>query len=103
MNKSTKRGAPPRYEEGFKQGAVKLVVEGGRSPKEVGLELGVHPDTIKNWIKSSGYSTKIHREKAENKKLKELEVENRSLKKQLEKKDEVISVLKKSIGIISDI
>ena len=66
-------------------GAVKLVVEGGRSPSEVGLELGVHPDTIKNWLKSSGYSTKVHKEKADNKRLRDLETEVKSLKKQLER------------------
>lgn len=98
-----KGSAPPRYEESFKLGAVKLVVEGGRSPKEVATELGVHVDTVKNWLKSSGFSTQIHKEKADNKKLRELEAENRVLKKQLDKKQEAIEVLKKSIGIISDI
>lgn len=99
-----KKGVPiPRYEESFKLGAVKLVVENGRSPKEVADELGVHVDTIKSWLKSSGYSTKIHKEKADNKKVRELESEVKSLKKQLEKKNEVIEVLKKSIGIISEI
>lgn len=103
MGTSKKRVAPPRYEESFKIGAIKLVTENGRSPREVADELGVHIDTIKNWLKSSGYSTQIHKEKAENKKLHELETENRSLKKQLEKKQEAIEILKKSIGIISDI
>jgi len=97
-----KGNAPPRYDEAFKIGAIKLVVDGGRSPKEVGQELGVHPDTVKNWLKSSGYSTQVHREKAESKKVKQLETENRALKKQLEKKQEALDVLKKSIGIISD-
>lgn len=97
-----KQGAPPRYEESFKQGAIKLVLESGLSPKEVGAELGVHYQTIKNWLKAAGYSPNIHREKAEDKRVKQLESENKALKKQLEKKNEVIEVLKKSIGIISD-
>ena len=46
-----KGSAPPRYEESFKLGAVKLVVESGRSPKEVAEELGVPADTIKKLTK----------------------------------------------------
>ena len=103
MGSNKKRTAPPKYQESFKLGAVKLVVDGGHSPKEVASELGVHVDTIRNWLKAYGYSTNIHKEKAENKKLRELENENRRLKKQLEKKSEAIEVLKKSIGIISDV
>ena len=31
--------APPRYDAAFKEGAVKLITEAGRQPKEVADEL----------------------------------------------------------------
>lgn len=92
MTNSKKRGAPPRYEESFKAGAVKLVVDGGRSPSEVSTELGVSADTIRNWLKKSGYSTTVHKENAEMKRFKQLESKNKALKKQLEKKQETLDI-----------
>jgi len=37
--KNTKRKAPPRYDNAFKEGAIKLVVKQGRPHKEVAKEL----------------------------------------------------------------
>lgn len=100
----SKKGVPAnRYDEDFKKGAIKLVIENGRNPKKVSEELGISADTIRNWLKQSGYSTTAHKEKAENDRLKQLETENKALKKQLEKKQEALDILKKSIGIITDI
>lgn len=44
------------------------MVDADRNPKEVADTLGVPVDTIKNWIKYSGYSTKIQKEKLDHKK-----------------------------------
>lgn len=39
---SIKKGTiPPRYDEAFKAGAVKMVTEQGRPSKEVAAELGI--------------------------------------------------------------
>ena len=39
---SIKKGTmPPRYDEAFKSGAIKMVTEQGRSSKEVAAELGI--------------------------------------------------------------
>ena len=39
---SIKKGTiPPRYDEAFKAGAVKMVTEHGRPSKEVAAELGI--------------------------------------------------------------
>ena len=45
---SIKKGTlPPRYDESFKNGAVKMVTEQGRAIKEVATELGICTDTLK--------------------------------------------------------
>ncbi|MDD6214837.1 MAG: hypothetical protein PUB42_06620 [Firmicutes bacterium] len=44
---SIKKGTiPPRYDEAFKAGAVKMVTEQGRPPKEGAAELGIFIDTL---------------------------------------------------------
>ena len=52
---SIKKGTiPPRYDEAFKAGAVKMVTEQGRPSKEVAAELGICIDTLKSWLKRAG-------------------------------------------------
>ena len=44
--KVSKKGTPPpRYDEAFKAGAVRMVTEQGRDPKEVARDLGICIDT----------------------------------------------------------
>jgi transposase len=94
--------APPRYEAAFKEGAVKLVVDGGRHGREVAEELGVHYDTLKNWLKAAGVNPKAqNRDNREAARVKEQDAQIRELKRQLAEKQEVIEVLKKSVGIFS--
>ena len=39
---SIKKGTmPPRYDDAFKSGAIKMVTEQGRPSKEVAVELGI--------------------------------------------------------------
>ena len=53
---SIKKGTmPPRYDEAFKTGAVKMVTEQGRPSKEVAAELGICIDTLKSWLKRAGF------------------------------------------------
>lgn len=93
---------PPRYDEAFKAGAVKMVIEQGRPVKEVASELGICIDTLRSWLKRAGFqSSSLTRQNREDARLRELEAENRALRKRLAQKDEVIAVLKKSIGILS--
>ena len=101
--KKVKKGAPPpRYDEAFKAGAVRLVTEQGRQPTEVAKELGICIDTLRNWLKLSGVQMgQASRQNREQQRIRELEAENRSLRKQLGEKEEVIDVLKKSVGILS--
>lgn len=102
QKQSVKRGAPPRYDDSFKAGAVSMVTEQGRSIRQVALELGICIDTLRSWLKNAGCLTAspstIKRDTA---KQRALEAEVRDLRKQLAHKDEVIDVLKKSVGILS--
>lgn len=44
--KERKHPAPPRYDEAFKAGAVRMVTEQGRPSREVAAELGICIDTV---------------------------------------------------------
>lgn len=104
MEKSKKKKgmAPPRYDEAFKSGAVRLVTEQGRPSREVAKELGICVDTLRSWLKAAGVQPgQTDRQNLEVRRMRELEAEVRALRKQLSEKDEVIDVLKKSVGILS--
>ena len=103
METKKKKGTPPpRYDEAFKAGAVRMVTEQGRQPTEVAKDLGICIDTLRSWMKSSGIQMgQASRQNREQQRIRELEAENRALRKQLGEKDEVIDILKKSVGILS--
>lgn len=92
-----------RYDEKFKEGAIRLVTEQGRASKEVAAELGICIDTLRNWLKAAGEPSpgQADRQNRDAKRARELEAENRALRKQLAEKEEVIEILKKSVGILS--
>lgn len=99
-----KKGTPPpRYGEAFKAGAVRLVTEQGRPSREVASELGICIDTLRSWLKAAGVLSlgQADRQSREARRTRELEAEVRALRKQLAEKEEVIDVLKKSVGILS--
>jgi len=99
---SKKGQAPPRYDAVFKEGAIKLVTEQGRPSREVAAELGICIDTLRNWLKSAGVQAgSADRASREARRVKELEAQVRELRKRVQEKDEVIDVLKKSVGILS--
>lgn len=93
--------APPRYDEAFKAGAVRLVSESNRTPKEVAAELGICIDTIRAWLKAAGAAATSGTKPANTQRVRELETENRALKRALAEREESIEILKKSIGIVS--
>jgi transposase len=41
---------PSKYPEEFRRDAVELVRSSGRSLREVGKELGVNHETLRNWV-----------------------------------------------------
>ena len=101
-NKRKKGTPPPRYDDAFKAGAVRMVIEQGRPSAEVAKELGICIDTLRSWLKTAGVQPgQTDRQNRDNRKMRDLEAEVRALRKQLEEKDEVIDILKKSVGILS--
>lgn len=42
---------PPRYTDEFRTEAVKQVTENGYSVSETAQRLGVHPDSLRSWVK----------------------------------------------------
>jgi transposase len=85
----------------FKRDAVKLVIDGGRSAREVGKGLGINENVLYHWIKQ-------YREDPENAfpgngKLKPEDEEHRRLKRELLDVKEERDILKKAVGIFSRI
>jgi len=103
MGTQRKRGVPPpRYDEAFKAGAIRLVTEEGRPSGEVARELGICIDTLRSWLKGAGVQAgQADRQNRDTRRQRDLEAEVRTLRKQIAEKDEVIAVLKKSVGILS--
>ena len=99
--KERKHLAPPRYDEAFKAGAVRMVTEQGRPSREVAAELGIRIDTLRSWLKAAPSPGQADRQNRDARRLRELEAEIRALRKKLEEKDGVIDILKKSVGILS--
>lgn len=53
--RASKKGTPlPQYNEAFKAGAVRMVTEQRREPKEVTRDLGICIDTLRNLLKGTG-------------------------------------------------
>ena len=101
MAQNKRKGAPPRYDDAFRAGAVRLVLESGRAPKDVAAELGISIDSLRSWLqKATGSQTPV-RDHAKDQRYRALEAENRALKKALAQKDDDIAVLRKSLGIVS--
>ena len=98
-----KKGTPPpRYDEAFKAGAVQMVTEQRREPKEVARDLGICIDTLRSWLKGAEMQMdQVSRHNRDQQRIRELEAKLRSLRKQLGEKNEVIDILKKSVGILS--
>lgn len=96
-SKLKKKGTPPpRYDEAFKAGAVRMVTEQRREPKEVARDLGICIDILRSWLKASGMEMgQVSRHNRDKQRIRELEAELRSMLKQLCEKDEVIDILKK--------
>lgn len=84
----TKRGAPPRYDEAFREGAVKIVSEQGRPGREVAAELGICINTLRSWLKASSITPgAVDRQNWDSKRMWELEAKNRSLRTHLTQKE----------------
>jgi len=85
-----------RYSEEFKQGAIKLVLESKQNVAEVCSNLGVSRNAMDRWLadeKDSHNGEKVH--------LRQLEAENRQLRKDKEDLEDTVEILKKAAAIFS--
>ena len=75
-NKRKKGIAPPRYDETFKTGAIRMVTEQGRPSTEVAKELGICIDTLRSWLKAAGVQAgQADRQNRDSCRTRELEAE----------------------------
>ncbi len=77
-----------RFTQEFKQGAVRLVVEEGKSVAEVGRDLDVHPTVVGSWVRQAevgrGRGPAGALTTAEREELARLRKENRELRMERE-------------------
>jgi len=99
VRKSQKGKAPPRYDEAFKAGAIRLVTEERRPVRDVAAQLGICIDTLRSWLRNAGAGTVG--EQNQTARTRDLEAEVRALRKALAQREEEVEILKKSIGIVS--
>ena len=87
------------HSEEFKKEAVRLVIQSGRKVKQVAMELGVNPWTVKSWVKK--YDKETRAELISQGLKMSPEEENRILKKELADITEERDILKKAIAVFS--
>jgi len=85
-----------KYNEEFRETAVQLVVEKGRTVQQVSQELGVCAKTLRDWVERHEKS-----QRGEALRIQELEREVRTLKKELTEAQENVEILKKTTAILS--
>lgn len=88
-----------RYDKEFKQQAVQLILEQGKSVNQTAKELGVSNETLYHWVR-------LYREDQEyafpgSGKLKPDDQAIRDMKKRIRDLEEENAILKKSLGIFA--
>ncbi|WHH56922.1 transposase [Petroclostridium sp. X23] len=83
-----------RYSKEFKEDAIRLVKEEGRSSISVAKDLGVNPQTLRNWLKE--YTDSQDPQKT---RIAELEAELREKKKRIADLEMTNDILKKAAAI----
>jgi len=85
-----------RYDDQFKADAVKMVRESGRSAASVAKDLGINPQTLRNWLgedKKQQFPDKVR--------IMELEAELRAEKRRNTELEESVAILKKAAAIFA--
>jgi len=83
-----------RYSEEFKADAIKLVKEGNRSINSVSKDLGVNPQTLRNWLKEEK-----NRRNPDSVRIFELEAELKAEKRRNAELEEAVVILKKATAL----
>lgn len=90
-----------KYSEEYKQQALELWRKSGRSANKVAAELGIRPSLLYQWS-SDARKTQTGQAARGARSLEELEAENSRLRDENTKLLEQREVLKKSLGILSE-
>jgi transposase len=85
-----------KYSEEFRESAVQLVVEKGKSIQQVARELGVCVKTMRGWVERQQRA-----QRGDALRIQELEREVKLLKKELAEAQENVDILKKTTAILS--
>lgn len=91
-----------RYTEEYKQEALELWRNSGRSAAKVAAELGIRAPLLYRWAHAERVPNALKSEGKPKRSLEELETENRRLRQENAKLLEQREVLKKSLGILSE-
>jgi len=86
-----------RYDDEFKADAMRLVREGGRSVNKVAKDLGINPQTLRNWL---GEDKK--RQIPDKARIMELEAELRAEKRKTKDLEETVDILKKAAAFFAN-
>jgi transposase len=95
--------AKARYAEEYKQEALELWRASGRSAAKVATELGIRPPLLYRWAQLERQSSSSKSEFQPGRSVAELEAEIRRLRAENAKLLEQPEVLKKSLGILSEV
>ncbi len=91
------------YTEQYKQAALELWRASGRSAAKVAAELGIRPPLLYRWARLERLPEANKSGRKPRRSLEELEAENHRLRAENAKLLEQREVLKKSLGILSEV
>jgi len=86
---------PKRYDDAFKRQAVEHWLRSGKNGTQIAKELGISYPSLKEWKRRYGGAATPQRA--------DLEVENRALRSELARVREQRDILKKTLGILSEV
>jgi transposase len=92
-----------RYTEEYKQEALKLWRASGRSAAKVAAELGIRPPLLYRWAHLERQPNPCKSDSKSGRSVEELEAEIRRLRTENAKLLEQREILKKSLGILSEV
>jgi len=88
-----------RYSLEFKTEAVKRVIEGGESSAAVARKLGINTNSLRDWVKT--YKEDSGQPFVGSGNLRDIDAENRDLRKRLRDLEEENEILKKATAIFA--
>ena len=91
------------YTDQYKREALELWRNSGRSAAKVAAELGIRPPLLYRWARLERVPALVKGKAKSRRSVEELEAENRHLRAENSKLLEQREVLKKSLGILSEV